>query len=75
MKQLVERRKRRIKEAKTIVEYHPRGRVDRALRVLKNKALYGWRTTVLFETDQHEHPEGGRVYGTDVRNGGSRLGG
>lgn len=65
---LAERVKPKKKEAKIIVEYHPRGNLDKALRWLKNKTFHGWRTQVIFETDVHEHPVGGKVYGTDIRN-------
>jgi len=75
MQYLIEWGKRRKKEAKFIVEYHPRSNIDRAWRVLKNKALHGWSTRVIFEESPYEHPEGGRVQNTDVRNGGSPLGG
>ena len=61
--------KRKGFQPHTIVEYHPAGRVDRIKRLLANKWKYGLRTQVVFETDPHEHPVHGKVYGTDVRNG------
>lgn len=64
-------KKQRRHKPDLIVEYHPTGRVDRIKRWVVNKWKYGIRTSVVFETDLHEHPVHGRVYGTDVRNGSS----
>ncbi len=68
------RRVRRRQVAQTILEYHPTGKFDKLKRIVKNKLTYGLRTHVLFEESPDEHPEGGNVYGTSIRNG-TRIGG
>lgn len=65
----VQQLKDRRRKAPFIVEYHPKGRLDKIRRTLSNKWTYGLFTRVHFEEDPHEHPEHGRIYGTSVRNG------